>query len=198
VCSTAASLPEVCGDGALYFDPDDLGTLVAQLDRLESDPDVAKRATGAGLGELPAVLVECICAESRRLGESLNNLLDGRDVMDLTVLWARRRANWRGQGRGFFDSHRYDSCHRRAAARVDEDVAGVLRPCRYGSLAAAPSRIAMATHSGRPNQLRVMVDAHREPDSTQRRECESSTAAKWSLRSRWGYRSSPRPSLPQG
>jgi glycosyltransferase involved in cell wall biosynthesis len=41
VCSAAASLPEVCGDGALYFDPDDPGTLVAQLDRLESDPDLA-------------------------------------------------------------------------------------------------------------------------------------------------------------
>jgi glycosyltransferase involved in cell wall biosynthesis len=41
VCSAAASLPEVCGDGALYFDPDDPGTLVAQLDRLESEPDLA-------------------------------------------------------------------------------------------------------------------------------------------------------------
>lgn len=37
VCSNAASLPEVCGDGALYFDPDDMNTLIAQLDRLEND-----------------------------------------------------------------------------------------------------------------------------------------------------------------
>jgi glycosyltransferase involved in cell wall biosynthesis len=43
VCSTAASLPEVCGDGALYFDPDDPKTLLAQLDRLESEPDLADR-----------------------------------------------------------------------------------------------------------------------------------------------------------
>jgi len=41
VCSTAGSLPEVLGDGALYFDPDDPRTLVAHLDRLEADPDLA-------------------------------------------------------------------------------------------------------------------------------------------------------------
>jgi glycosyltransferase involved in cell wall biosynthesis len=48
VCSAAASLPEVCGDGALYFDPDDPGTLVAQLDRLESDPDLANELRRRG------------------------------------------------------------------------------------------------------------------------------------------------------
>ena len=49
VCSTAASLREVCGDGALYFDPDDPKTLVAQLDRLESDPDLAMELRRRGL-----------------------------------------------------------------------------------------------------------------------------------------------------
>ncbi len=42
VCSTAASLPEVCGDGAIYFDPDDPQTLLAALDRLESEPGLAE------------------------------------------------------------------------------------------------------------------------------------------------------------
>jgi glycosyltransferase involved in cell wall biosynthesis len=41
VTSHAASLPEVCGDGALYFDPDDPATLIAQLDRLEADAGLA-------------------------------------------------------------------------------------------------------------------------------------------------------------
>jgi glycosyltransferase involved in cell wall biosynthesis len=41
VCSNAASLPEVCGDGALYFDPDDTTTLLAQLDRIEHEPGLA-------------------------------------------------------------------------------------------------------------------------------------------------------------
>lgn len=36
--STAASLPEIAGAGAVYFDPDDPETLLAALDRLESDP----------------------------------------------------------------------------------------------------------------------------------------------------------------
>ncbi|WP_395308426.1 glycosyltransferase family 1 protein [Mycobacterium sp. AMU20-3851] len=36
--SAAASLPEVAGAGAVYFDPDDPQTLLAALDRLESDP----------------------------------------------------------------------------------------------------------------------------------------------------------------
>lgn len=38
VCSDSAALPEVGGDGALYFDPDDPEMLLAQLDRLESEP----------------------------------------------------------------------------------------------------------------------------------------------------------------
>lgn len=37
VCSTAASIPEVCGDAALYFDPDDTDELLAQIDRLEQE-----------------------------------------------------------------------------------------------------------------------------------------------------------------
>jgi glycosyltransferase involved in cell wall biosynthesis len=48
VCSTAASLPEVSGDGAVYFDPDDPGSLLAQLDRLESDPGLVNEMRQRG------------------------------------------------------------------------------------------------------------------------------------------------------
>jgi glycosyltransferase involved in cell wall biosynthesis len=41
ISSSAASLPEVCGDGALYFDPDDTQALIAQADRLETDERLA-------------------------------------------------------------------------------------------------------------------------------------------------------------
>lgn len=40
VSSNAASLPEVAGDGARYFDPDDPSTLLAELQRLEDDPEL--------------------------------------------------------------------------------------------------------------------------------------------------------------
>lgn len=42
VASNAASLPEVVGEGALYFDPDDPSTLLCELDRLESDPQLVQ------------------------------------------------------------------------------------------------------------------------------------------------------------
>jgi glycosyltransferase involved in cell wall biosynthesis len=48
VCSTAASLPEVCSDGALYFDPDETDTLLAQLDRLESEDGLADELRSRG------------------------------------------------------------------------------------------------------------------------------------------------------
>jgi glycosyltransferase involved in cell wall biosynthesis len=48
VCSTAAALPEVCGDGAIYFDPDDPQTLLAALDRLESEPGLADTMRSLG------------------------------------------------------------------------------------------------------------------------------------------------------
>jgi glycosyltransferase involved in cell wall biosynthesis len=48
VASNAASLPEVVGDGALYFDPDDPSTLLRELDRLESDPQLAQSLRDRG------------------------------------------------------------------------------------------------------------------------------------------------------
>ncbi|SCX07017.1 glycosyltransferase family 4 protein [Mycolicibacterium fluoranthenivorans] len=42
VCSDAGVLPDVCHDGALYFDPDEPDTLLAQLDRLETEIGLAE------------------------------------------------------------------------------------------------------------------------------------------------------------
>jgi glycosyltransferase involved in cell wall biosynthesis len=48
VVSTAGSLPEVCGDGALYVDPDDAGALCGALDRLLSSDVEHRRLSDAG------------------------------------------------------------------------------------------------------------------------------------------------------
>jgi len=49
ITSNAASLPEVTGDGALYFEPDDMPGLLAQLDRLETETDLADSLRRRGL-----------------------------------------------------------------------------------------------------------------------------------------------------
>ena len=49
VASSAASIPEVCGDAALYFDCDDPAALRAALDRLLRDPALRERLRVAGL-----------------------------------------------------------------------------------------------------------------------------------------------------
>jgi glycosyltransferase involved in cell wall biosynthesis len=49
VTSDAASLPEVVGEGALYFDSSCPSNLAAQLDRLESDPALADQLRARGL-----------------------------------------------------------------------------------------------------------------------------------------------------
>jgi glycosyltransferase involved in cell wall biosynthesis len=38
----------VCGDGAIYFDPDDPETLLAALDRLESEPELSDEMRNRG------------------------------------------------------------------------------------------------------------------------------------------------------
>lgn len=48
VVSTAASLPEVCGDAPLYFDPDDAGTLAAHLANLMEDAALRERLREQG------------------------------------------------------------------------------------------------------------------------------------------------------
>jgi glycosyltransferase involved in cell wall biosynthesis len=49
VCSAAASMPEVCGDGALYFDPEDTATLLAQLDRIDTEHGLADDMRNRGI-----------------------------------------------------------------------------------------------------------------------------------------------------
>lgn len=48
IASRAASIPEVAGDGALYFDPADPTDLLRQVDVLESDPAVRARLVEQG------------------------------------------------------------------------------------------------------------------------------------------------------
>jgi glycosyltransferase involved in cell wall biosynthesis len=47
-CSDRASLPEVAGDAALLFDPDDVGSIAGALERLLEDPVEAERLRVAG------------------------------------------------------------------------------------------------------------------------------------------------------
>ena len=48
ICSTAGALPEVAGDAALLFDPDDRAQLVERLTQLGSDPALQQRLVAAG------------------------------------------------------------------------------------------------------------------------------------------------------
>jgi glycosyltransferase involved in cell wall biosynthesis len=48
-CSNAASLPEVAGDAALYFDPLDVPAMTGAIDRLLTDDDLRRRLAAAGL-----------------------------------------------------------------------------------------------------------------------------------------------------
>lgn len=48
-CSSASSLPEVAGDAALMFDPQDEAAIAASLERLLSDPVEAERLCARGL-----------------------------------------------------------------------------------------------------------------------------------------------------
>lgn len=47
-CARASVMPEVCGDGALYFDPDDPQDLVACVGRILSDDDVRAQLVERG------------------------------------------------------------------------------------------------------------------------------------------------------
>lgn len=48
VASTAPSLPEVCGDAALFADPDDLGAWVEAIDRLRREPGLRDALVAKG------------------------------------------------------------------------------------------------------------------------------------------------------
>jgi glycosyltransferase involved in cell wall biosynthesis len=48
-CSNAPSLPEVAGDAALYFDPQDRDAITAAIERLLADETLRERLSAAGL-----------------------------------------------------------------------------------------------------------------------------------------------------
>jgi glycosyltransferase involved in cell wall biosynthesis len=50
-CSNASSLPEVAGDGALLFDPNDVRAIAAALERLLDDPAEAQRLRERGFAQ---------------------------------------------------------------------------------------------------------------------------------------------------
>lgn len=48
ICSRSASLPEVCGEAALYFDADSPHQLASELVRFSSDPEIGARLRSLG------------------------------------------------------------------------------------------------------------------------------------------------------
>ncbi|KQP18808.1 glycosyltransferase family 1 protein [Pseudorhodoferax sp. Leaf267] len=48
LAARAASLPEVCGDAALYFDPRDPASVAAQLQRMATEPGLREQLQAAG------------------------------------------------------------------------------------------------------------------------------------------------------
>ena len=54
VCTDVTSLPEVAGEAALYFRPDDPATAAGHLDRLLNDPACRARCIAAGRGRAAA------------------------------------------------------------------------------------------------------------------------------------------------
>ncbi|MES0139266.1 glycosyltransferase family 4 protein [Mesorhizobium sp. M0016] len=48
IASTSPCLPEICGDSALYADPDDVQSWVENVRQLAVDPDMRKRMVGKG------------------------------------------------------------------------------------------------------------------------------------------------------
>jgi glycosyltransferase involved in cell wall biosynthesis len=49
--SDRSSLPEVAGDAALLFDPEDVGAITAAIERLLADPAERERLATAGLAQ---------------------------------------------------------------------------------------------------------------------------------------------------
>jgi glycosyltransferase involved in cell wall biosynthesis len=54
VSTNAASLPEVCGEAALYASPDDPGAWLGAIERIAADPLLQRKLVAAGLGQSKA------------------------------------------------------------------------------------------------------------------------------------------------
>ena len=69
VCSNAAALPEVAGDAALLFAPDDVETLAAELGRVLTTPDLAAELARKGLAQAAKFTWERTARETLRIYE---------------------------------------------------------------------------------------------------------------------------------
>ena len=70
LASNAASIPEVCGDAALYFDPQDPETLLAQIEQF---PSLKKELVLAGVQRSSAYTWEIIAKNHQNLFETTLN-----------------------------------------------------------------------------------------------------------------------------
>lgn len=64
VCSRASSLPEVCGDAALYFDPDDPEEMRAQVRLVVEEPLLRRELRDKGLGQAASFSWERTASET--------------------------------------------------------------------------------------------------------------------------------------
>lgn len=72
VVSRVASLPEVCGDSALYFDPLDVGDIAAKLVQIAESSDLRSRLSASGVKQSRRFSWEaCACATAHVLGDAL-------------------------------------------------------------------------------------------------------------------------------
>lgn len=69
--SNASCLPEVYGDGALYFDPDDAESLVDAVKKLVSDPVARKRLTERGRAVVDGYSWTRMTMQTRRIYDEL-------------------------------------------------------------------------------------------------------------------------------
>ena len=71
IAANRAALPEVCGDAALFFDPEDVAAIAAALGQLMSDSTLAKRLVVAGLERARKFRWEKAAAETWKVYQSL-------------------------------------------------------------------------------------------------------------------------------
>ena len=69
--STAASLPEVCGDAALLFDPEDTEALVDAIDRITGDEPLRRSLTERGVEQARAYTWSSAAERHVRVYESV-------------------------------------------------------------------------------------------------------------------------------
>lgn len=65
ICSNTSSLPEVGGDAAMYFAPDNYGELTAQIEKVLSDPDLRQSYIERGLERVKEFTWEKTAQETR-------------------------------------------------------------------------------------------------------------------------------------